>query len=247
MNKKKLITMLTALALVGAIGVGATLAYLSDKTAELTNTFKFAENGIGIELDEAKIGDDNKALPAGEDGEEPRVDAGETQEYKNIIPGMIMDKDPTVTITADSLNCNVFVSVKNANAEAVLKINDLNEKAWLVVNPSTYGLKAAANTTYYVYQGEKATGTIESGDTFKVVSTKAFNEDGEEISVDVKLEDVFQTLTVGTDVKQVLDEEGNDITFSAIVIKAAAVQADSCSDDDAAKTALEMLINADAE
>lgn len=224
MNKKKLITMLTALALVGAIGVGATLAYLSDKTAELTNTFKFAENGIGIELDEATIGDDNKAV----DHDNDRTPAGGGQTYDNIIPGMEMDKDPTVTITANSLNCNVFVSVKNANAEEVLKINDFNAKAWAEVNPADYGLKAADNTKYYVYQGEKATGTVEENDSFKVVPNA---------TTDTVLEDVFQTLTVGTDVTA-------DTTFTDIVIKAAAVQADSCADNDAAKTALEMLLSA---
>lgn len=222
MNKKKLITMLTALALVGAIGVGATLAYLSDKTDELTNTFKFAENGIGIELDEAKVDNNNKAT-------NERVNAGQTQEYKNIIPGMILDKDPTVTITEKSLNCNVFVSVKNANAEDVLKINDLDANAWAEVDPSTYGLKAADATKYYVYQGTKATtNVVEEGDSFKVVVTSGNP---------TVLEDVFQTLTVGTEVTK-------DTTFTDIVIKAAAVQADSCSDAEAAESALGMLISA---
>ena len=208
MNKKKLITMVTALALVGAIGVGATLAYLSDKTQELTNTFTFATNGIGVGLDEAKVDDNNKATS-------DRIDAS--------------DEDPTVTITANSLNCSVFVSVKNANAEAVLKINDLDAVAWGEVDPATYGLTAADNTKYYVYQGTKATGTVETDDAFKVVPTSADP---------TVLEDVFQTLTVGTDVTA-------ETKFENIVIKAAAVQADSCSDTEAAKTALEMLINAD--
>lgn len=221
MNKKKLITMLTALALVGAIGVGATLAYLSDKTEELTNTFKFAENGIGIELDEAKVDNNNKAT-------NERVKAGDTQEYKNIIPGMILDKDPTVTITEKSLNCNVFVSVKNANAEEVLKINDLDADAWAEVDPSTYGLTAADATKYYVYQGTKATGTVEADDKFFVVPTSGNP---------TVLEDVFQTLTVGTEVTK-------NTTFAEIVIKAAAVQADSCSDAEAAESALGMLISA---
>lgn len=237
MNKKKLITMLTALALVGAIGVGATLAYLSDKTQELTNTFTFATNGIGVGLDEAKVDENNKATS-------DRIDASDEdkqQEYKNIIPGMILDKDPTVTITANSLNCNVFVSVKNANEEDVLKINGAegtdawtegvwaDGAAWAVVDPETYGLKAADNTKYYVYQGTKATGTVETGDAFKVVPTSANP---------TVLEDVFQTLTVGKTVTA-------ETKFENIVIKAAAVQADSCVDDEAAKTALEMLINAD--
>ena len=53
MNKKKLGVTLGSLALVGAIGFGATLAYLSDTAGTLTNTFVVGDN-ISIELDEAK-------------------------------------------------------------------------------------------------------------------------------------------------------------------------------------------------
>lgn len=215
MKKKSLVAMMGALALVGALGAGATLAYMS-ATDEVRNTFTFTEAGIEIALDEAVVDDNNKAT-------EERTDEG--QDYDNIIPGMVIDKDPTVTVKASSLNCNVFVSVENANEEDVLVINDLDTTAWAAVNPATYGLTAAANTAYYVYQGTLATGTIESGDTFKVVAKSA---------ADTVLEDVFETVSVGADVNE-------DTEFSDIVIKAAAVQADSCADADAAKTALGML------
>ena len=225
MNKKKLITMLTALALVGAIGVGATLAYLSDSTKELKNTFKFTEEGIDIGLDEATIGDDNKAI----DHDKDRVDASEAengQMYSNIIPGMVLDKDPTVTVKAGSLDCKVFVSVKNANEENVLKINDLDISAWKELKEEdvldTYGFNFTAedDTKYYVYVAEKV------DDSFAIISASKTD--------DIVLKDVFHTLTVGTDVTA-------DTTFKEIVIKAAAVQADNCSDAEAAKTALGML------
>ncbi len=54
MNKKKLVTTFGSLALVGVIGVGASLAYLSDKTNTLTNTFTIGSN-IDITLDEALL------------------------------------------------------------------------------------------------------------------------------------------------------------------------------------------------
>lgn len=215
MKKKSLVAMMGALALVGALGAGATLAYMS-ATDEVRNTFTFTEAGIAIVLDEAVVDENNKATAE-------RTSEG--QDYENIIPGMVIDKDPTVTVKASSLNCNVFVSVENANAATVLAIDDLNTTAWAVVNPATYGLTAADNTTYYVYQGTKATGTPETGDSFSVVAKSA---------ADVVLEDVFQTVSVGTSVSEETD-------FEDIVIKAAAVQADSCADADAAKTALGML------
>ena len=50
MNKKKLGVTLGSLALVGAIGFGATLAYLSDQTQTLNNTFVIGDK-IDIELE----------------------------------------------------------------------------------------------------------------------------------------------------------------------------------------------------
>ena len=158
MNKKKLITMLTALALVGAIGVGATLAYLSDKTQELTNTFTFTNANIDITLDEAKVDENtNKAL---EDGS--RISEGDKQDYKNIIPGMIIDKDPTVYVEAGKLSCNVFVSVKNPNLDTVLKINakDKEDKdawadaAWALIDATKYGYKRICKEGPVLERGE---------------------------------------------------------------------------------------------
>lgn len=84
MNKKKLITTFGSLALVGAIGVGATLAYLSDKTNNVTNTFTVS-NAIQIVLDEQEY--DNPA--------KVRVDQND---YEDVIPGLTYPKDPTVTV-----------------------------------------------------------------------------------------------------------------------------------------------------
>lgn len=40
-----------SLGLVATLGVGATLAYLTANTEELTNKFTFTSNGISIKLD----------------------------------------------------------------------------------------------------------------------------------------------------------------------------------------------------
>ena len=55
MKKAKLLTMLGAVALIGAIGVGSTLAYLSSTTDEVVNTFTVGE--VKITLDETDIND----------------------------------------------------------------------------------------------------------------------------------------------------------------------------------------------
>ena len=75
MKKKSLLTMLLALTLVAVVGVGATLAYLSDSTGAMTNTFTVG-SGIDITQDEEDIDydydkdDDGKVDPEyDEDGD----------------------------------------------------------------------------------------------------------------------------------------------------------------------------------
>ena len=89
MNKKSLITMLVALCLVGAVGVGATLAYFTDK-AEVEN--KVAMGHVDIDLYET------------ENGEE----TAEGLEFTNIVPGDVLEKDPTVRVAQDSEDCFVL-------------------------------------------------------------------------------------------------------------------------------------------
>lgn len=222
MEKKKIAGMAVALSLAAIVGTGATLAYMSDQTETLTNTFTFTDKNIGIKLDEAKIDKNNQAVATDE-----RVQAGSIQAYQNIEPNMLMDKDPTVTVAANSIRCNVFVSVKNENAEDILKIVDLDSNSWKKVDPATYELQAADSTTaYYLYVGAKATGTPEQGDQFSVIETTETDP--------VVLEDVFNKVQAG-------EEIGKNTVMKPIVIQAAAVQADSVTDVIAAKNALGKL------
>ena len=111
--KKSLITMLVALVLVAAVGVGATLAYLSDKTGTVTNTFTVGK--VKIDLTEFKDG----------------VELADNQtgfSYENVIPGQSYSKEPVVTVLAKSEECYLFVKLVNANGDK-LQLNDytLNE------------------------------------------------------------------------------------------------------------------------
>lgn len=100
---KKLMKTIGCLALVGAIGVGATLAYLSDSTSTLKNTFVIG-NGIDITLTEQDVNDPTK-----------RVEEGNTQEYPELVPGVEYVKDPTTTVMANSNDCYVFMYVEGAD------------------------------------------------------------------------------------------------------------------------------------
>lgn len=133
MKKKNLFV---SLGLVATLGVGATLAYLSDSAGELTNTFTFTQNGIDITLEEHQV-----ELKDGNYVEtENETDKGNT--YAELLPNMMLDKDPHVTVKADSVNCYVVVSVKNANDK--LKITDINETDYKLIETD-------GDTKYYQY------------------------------------------------------------------------------------------------
>lgn len=82
--KKKTLALVLALSLLVAGVVGGTLAWLTDQTAEVKNTFT--------------VGDIN-------------IDLTETTADYEMVPGNTIAKDPTVTVKANSEACWLFVQV----------------------------------------------------------------------------------------------------------------------------------------
>ena len=209
MNKKSLLMMMVTICLIAVVGVGATLAYLTDTTGELTNTFTFVDDGIDITLDEELYvnGVDQEKRTNLEDKDK----TNDGSSYANIIPGQVLNKDPRVTVKNNSVDCYVFVSVKNPNTQLTIAGLDsnngvknyedkwANSECWELV-----GENAENKTKCYVYCGNKAKD--------KVVSTATSTGD-------VVLENVFDCVVCDTE----LDEEEG--VFSDIIIKAAAIQA----------------------
>ena len=114
MKKAKLLTTLAAVALIGAIGVGSTFAYLSSKTGTVTNTFTVGN--VVITLDEKDT-----------DNSTPNAERDQANAYTDMIPGSPYEKDPTVHVAANSENCYVFVKVTGLDANAnALEINNFN-------------------------------------------------------------------------------------------------------------------------
>ena len=100
--KKKLMTVL-ALVLVVAMSVAGTIAFLTDTTDPITNTFTVGK--VDITLTETFNTDTNN------DGE---ADAWKAQ----LIPGTTYAKDPVVTVIADSEDCWLFVKFEEKNDAA---------------------------------------------------------------------------------------------------------------------------------
>ena len=89
--KKKTLALVLALTLLVAGVVGGTLAWLTDQTAEVKNTFTVGDINIGL--------------------------TETTTDYK-MVPGNTIAKDPTVTVKANSEACWLFVKVtESANLD----------------------------------------------------------------------------------------------------------------------------------
>ena len=86
-TRSKVLSLVLAGTLIVSAGMFGTLAYLTDKTAEVVNTF--TTSGIEIELTET------------------------TEDYK-MVPGFTIEKDPTVTVEADSEDCYLFVKLEKS-------------------------------------------------------------------------------------------------------------------------------------
>ena len=93
MNKKKLGTGLVALALVGVVGIGGSLAWFTDTESE-TNTF--STKHIDITLTE------------------PRYDELQNN-GKEYMPGDTFEKDPTITLSGDS--APAYVRIKDVDVK----------------------------------------------------------------------------------------------------------------------------------
>ncbi len=105
--KTKKIAILTCCVLLLVGVIGATLAWLTDQTQEIKNTFTVGN--IDITLTETGATDS--------DDEDTLVD---NNSYK-MIPGFTITKDPKVTVTAESEDCFLFVKLdKSANFDAFM-------------------------------------------------------------------------------------------------------------------------------
>lgn len=102
-GKKVVATLLAVVLLIGC-GIGGTLAWLSDQSETVTNTFTVGD--IDIELKEHDLEADGNL---NNNKEVTSVDT-----YK-IVPGDNQPKDPFVRFTKDSEPCWLFVKVEEKN------------------------------------------------------------------------------------------------------------------------------------
>lgn len=137
MRKRALVTALCAVALIGVVGVGATLAYFTD-SENATNVVTMGK--VDISLTEPTFGAENPE-----------------NHISDVVPGQIITKDPTITVAEDSQPAYLRAKIEfkqgeqvmdeklASELEALLKDSDGN-----LLTASTMWLKG--DDGYYYYQ-----------------------------------------------------------------------------------------------
>ena len=182
MKNKKLLTTLGAVALLGAIGVGSTLAYLSGTTGTVTNTFTVGnvsfddDNDLGSGLRESKVERDK------ESGNYVDADEADTwtvtkNDYKNLVAGETVYKDPTVIMADDSEVAWVFAQITNTNDNAFASI------AW---SEDWVKIDSLSKDNVVVYAKEK---TIAAGEASTIFTSVTMSKDitGETVIPDIEV------------------------------------------------------------
>ena len=132
--KKKSLALLLAIAIVVVGVVAGTVAWLTDKTPSVTNTFTTSD--INIELKE-------------------------TKNNFQMIPGWNIEKDPKVTVKADSEACYLFVKLeKSENFDTFMTYEMAEGWQALPGNDGVFYREVAAattDTTFEVLKGNQVT------------------------------------------------------------------------------------------
>lgn len=98
--KKKIVLLSLTLALIATAIISGTLAWLTDSTTPVTNTFTTAD--IGLTLTETFNTDTNN-------------DNTNDKWQAQLIPGYSYTKDPKVTVSENSVDCYLFVKFEETN------------------------------------------------------------------------------------------------------------------------------------
>lgn len=132
-NKKKLLLAVACMALAVCSLVTGTVAWLTMKTAPITNTFSTSD--ITITLTETDTG-----LAGG---------TSVTGKSYQMIPGAILPKNPTVTVAAGSEDCWIFVKVDKVNDPDRYLDYSIDTTIWTLLPDETgvYYCKVTKNAT----------------------------------------------------------------------------------------------------
>ncbi len=172
-NKKKLVTTIASLALVGAISIGATLAYLHTNSQEMTNTFTPKDGGKNISIELREPGWDGYNFGELNNGKQPDGKtanpnySGEKEELgvneaKAFAIGDVIAKNPQVKNTSGQ-DVWVAVVVNKADLPEFATIDWENGTAWEIGEKS-------GDTVIAYYKTVLSAGSVVSAPVFNSVT-----------------------------------------------------------------------------
>ena len=210
-----------ALALIVIIGgsIGGTLAWLTDKTTEVTNTFTVGNIAIKLEESWNTDGSDNDTL----------ADSWSAK----IIPGNSYEKDPKVTVLSGSEDCWLFVTmtVKNntvPNSNKTLIQYEFNNEGWQTLNDVTY---LEEGTTVY-YRDVSTSQNNQSWNLLKnIVNNNEWVGGSVKINSELTKEDLDKYYTTDDQGKWTVD---SSVATPTISFQAFAIQKSNFSDANSA-------------
>lgn len=151
MSKKKILTLVLALAMVATCAISGTVAWLVADGGKVENTFTIGDINIEIAETGANSG---------------------TKEYSSFVPGDKLAKDTKVTVKANSEACYLFIKITESNNS--ISGNESSEAAiqwavrenWTRVGTTNFWYQAVAEKSdsqdFYVFTGDE-NDTLQNG------------------------------------------------------------------------------------
>ena len=230
MKKNKIVMSVVSGLLVAAVAVGGTLAYLSDKSNVVTNTFNVGDGYVeegehqGLWLDETDITDPDLM---------ERTEKGNN--YEDLQPGSVMVKDPTFHMTAGSTDSYVFAKVEGVDAMIAAGYYFTVDEPQKLTDPTN----SAFNTKWEKVADDGIAGNAGFDGVYIYR-----NGNDDIVSGGEELEPMFNWVKLGSDVD---NTEFAAIEPSSVIIRGVAVQYANLTDEEALVEAQGIFNNWDEE
>ena len=232
MNKKKMAMSITSIALVGAVVVGGTLAYLSDKSNMVTNTFNVGAGYVPDDDDHLGLWLDEKDVV----NPEERTEIG--NEYGEMMPGSIVEKDPTFHLTTGSTDSYVFAQITGVDAMIADGYYFTVDKPDALTDPeSTFNTtnwhqvmsvtEGGFDGLYIYYDGKD--NIVEGGE---------LDEDGQVVTPADEMKALFNWVKLGSGLD---NEKFAEVDPSTVDVRGVAVQSDNLTAEQAQVEAEKIL------
>lgn len=212
MKRKKVAKLMAVVTLIGAVGVGGSLALLTAQTEEVSNTFTVGDGlkNTDIELDETNVDK--------QDGEQDR---DKTNIYYDIQPNTTITKDPQVRLVNSNKRADAYVFIRVSGCDEFMNaVNNIDSEEtpssfknwndnWKMIAKEDDNAKLDG---IYVYSTDDSFDMNKGGDIVK--GSETFSQY------------VFEGINLSKDANLYAEKSGqNVLEKNQIVIDACAVQA----------------------